>query len=63
MTDNAERTAHAAFEDLAQQIWDQHKIRVDSVSFDWCCIPTLSGKAIAEVMGADMDSKSYRSER
>lgn len=60
--DNAEKSAHAAFEDLAQQIWDQHKIRVDSVIFQW--FEALKYDGVCNVVqGASMDSESYRGER
>ena len=62
ITVSVERAAHAAFEELAQHIWDQHKIRIDSVSFDWFEVPGADGTQNV-VQGAFIKSKSYRSER
>lgn len=43
----AEKSVHDAMRELAQEIWDKHGIRVDSVYFSWA---DLSSPVMARMM-------------
>lgn len=62
MSESSERNAHAAFEDLAQRIWDEHKVRINSIEFSWVENHRVDGTD-NHVKGASIDSNSYRYER
>lgn len=59
---SVERAIHAVLEDLAQNIWNRHKVRINSVQINW-----FEAIGVDEttniVLGCEVESSSFVSNR
>ena len=55
---SVEREVHAALEDLAQNVWDRHKVRINSVRINWFDAMT-AGETKNIVLGCEVESSSF----
>lgn len=62
ITVSVERAIHLALIDIAQTIWDEHKIKLDRVYIDWLDFSGVDGRKCF-VNGVSVDSQSFASER
>ena len=55
---SVEREVHAALEDLAQNVWNRHKVRINSVRINW--FEAVSAKETTNIVqGCDIESSSF----
>ena len=53
-----ERAVHAALEDLAQNVWDRHKVRINNVRINW--FESVGVKETTNiVLGCEVESSSF----
>lgn len=59
---SVERAIHAALEDLAQNVWNSHKVRINNVRINW-----FESVGVDEttniVLGCEVESSSFVSNR
>lgn len=60
---NSEQQAHAAITELMQQIWEEHRIRIDRVSVTWHTEKSVCGQVFCNIDSIDLDSRSFPHER
>ena len=55
---SVERAIHKALEDMAQGVWDRHKVRINSVCINWFEVVNAEGTRNI-VQGCDIESSSF----